>query len=73
MVVLTRKVGETIILDDGIEITLMDIQGNHIRINRPDPNASKLRMFSSVGCAVRTKIPACRYFYGAHGAPYYDT
>ena len=34
MLVLTRKVGETIILDDGIEITLMDIQGNHIRINR---------------------------------------
>ncbi len=30
MLMLTRKVGETIILDDGIEITLMDIQGNHV-------------------------------------------
>ena len=29
MLILTRKVGEAIILDDDIEITLMDIQGNH--------------------------------------------
>ena len=36
-----------------------------------DPNASKLRELSIiVGCAVRTKIPASRNFYGAHGAPY---
>ena len=27
MLILTRKVGEAIILDDDIEITLMDIQG----------------------------------------------
>ena len=27
---LTRKVGETIILDDGIDITLIDFQGNHV-------------------------------------------
>ena len=36
-----------------------------------DPNASKLRELSIiVGCAVRTKIPASRNFYGAHSAPY---
>ena len=29
MLILTRKVGETLILDDDIEITVTDIQGNH--------------------------------------------
>ena len=28
MLILTRKIGEAIILDDDIEITLMDIQGD---------------------------------------------
>ena len=46
MLVLTRKVGETIILDDGIEITLMDIQGNHIRINR---SGSAISSSQSIG------------------------
>ena len=32
MLVLTRKVGDTIILDGDIGITVMDIQGNHVRI-----------------------------------------
>ena len=37
------------------------------------PNASKLRMFSSVGCAVRTVKILTGWNFGAHGAPYYDT
>ena len=36
-------------------------------------NASKLRMFSSVGCAVRTVKILTGWDFGAHGAPYYDT
>ena len=37
------------------------------------PNASKLRMFSSVGCAVRTVEILTGRDFGAHGTPYYDT
>ena len=37
MLLLTKKIGETIILDGDIEITLMDIQGNHARINIDTP------------------------------------
>ena len=32
MLDLARKVGETIIIDDDIKITVMDIQGNHIKL-----------------------------------------
>jgi len=37
MLVLTRKVGEALILDAGIEITVTDTQGNHAKpgINAP--------------------------------------
>lgn len=37
MLLLTKKIGETIIIDGNIEITLMDIQGNHARIGIDAP------------------------------------
>ena len=37
MLVLTRKIGETIILDGGIKITVSDIQGNHVKIGIDAP------------------------------------
>ena len=40
--------------------------------NLPNPNASKLRVFSSVGCAVRTVKILTGWDFGAHGTPYYD-
>ena len=38
MLILTRKVGETLILEDDIEITVTDIQGNYTKlgINAPE-------------------------------------
>jgi hypothetical protein len=36
-------------------------------------DASKLRIFSSVGCAVRTVKILTGWDFGAHGAPYYET
>ena len=42
MLILTRKVGEAIILDDDIEITLMDIQGNHTKIGIDAPKEIKI-------------------------------
>ena len=38
MLILTRKVGETLILEDDIEIIVTDIQGNHAKfgINAPE-------------------------------------
>jgi hypothetical protein len=38
--------------------------------NYYSPNASKLRMFSSVGCAVRTVKILTGWDFGTHGAPY---
>jgi len=42
MIVLTQKVGETIILDDRIEITVMDIQDNHAKISIDAPEEVKV-------------------------------
>ena len=42
MLVLTRKVGDTIILDGDIGITVMDIQGNHVRIGIDEPEEVKV-------------------------------
>ena len=42
MLILTRKIGETIILDGGIAITLYDIQGNHIKVGIVAPKEVKV-------------------------------
>ncbi len=42
MLVLTRKIGETIILDGGIKITVSDIQGNHVKIGIEAPKEVKV-------------------------------
>ena len=42
MLILTRKVGEAIILDGGIEITVSDIQGNHVKLGIDAPEEVKI-------------------------------
>ena len=42
MLILTRKIGETIILDGGIEITVSDIQGNHVKVGIDAPKEVKV-------------------------------
>ena len=42
MQILTREIGEAIILDDDIKITIMDIQGNHARIGIDAPKEVKV-------------------------------
>ena len=37
MLLLTRKVGEAIILDGGIKVIVSEVQGNHIRIGVEAP------------------------------------
>ena len=32
MLILTRRIGETIIIDNNIEVTVLDIRGNQVRI-----------------------------------------
>lgn len=42
MLVLSRKIGETIIIGDNIEISVVDIQGDHIRIGIDAPKSIKI-------------------------------
>lgn len=42
MLILTKKIGETIILDGGIKITISDIQGNHVKIGIDTPKEEKV-------------------------------
>ena len=42
MLILTRKIGETIILDGGIKITVSDIQGTHVKIGIDAPKEVKV-------------------------------
>jgi carbon storage regulator len=42
MLILTRKVGETIILDGGIEITVIDVQCNHVKVTIDMPKEVKI-------------------------------
>ena len=42
MLILTRKIGEVIILDGGIKITVSDIQGNHVKIGIDAPKEVKV-------------------------------
>ncbi len=38
MLVLTRKVGETLIIDDNIKVTVVDIRGKQVRIGIEAPS-----------------------------------
>ena len=42
MLVLTRKVGEALILDGGIEITVTDTQSNHAKLGIDAPEEVKV-------------------------------
>ena len=51
MLQMTWKIGETIILDDGIEITVTDIQGDNVKIGIDEPkeeNAFREELFKRV-------------------------
>jgi carbon storage regulator CsrA len=37
MLKMTWKIGETIILDDGIQITVTEVQGDHVKIGIDEP------------------------------------
>lgn len=38
MLIMTRRVGETIIIDDDIEVTILGVKGNQIRIGVTAPD-----------------------------------
>ncbi len=42
MLLLTRKIGESIIIDGGIKSTVADMQGNQIRIGIDSPKEIKI-------------------------------
>ena len=42
MLVLTRKIGETLILDGGIAITVYEIQGKHVKVGIVAPKEVKV-------------------------------
>jgi carbon storage regulator len=37
MLVLSRRVGETVVIDDNIRVTVVSIQGNHVRLSFSAP------------------------------------
>lgn len=39
MLIMTRRVGETIIIDNDIEITILEVKGNQVRIGVTAPKA----------------------------------
>jgi len=57
------------IMQSGVRVP----EGGRSQVKGDGGNASKLIMFSSVGCAVRTVKILTGWDFGAHGAPYYDT
>ncbi len=42
MLLLTRTIGETIIIDGGIKVTVIDIQGTHIKLGIDAPKEVKV-------------------------------
>jgi len=42
MLILTRTIGETSIIDGGIKVTVIDIQGNHIKLAIDAPKEVKV-------------------------------
>ncbi len=42
MLVLTRKIGETIVIDDNIKITIVQIKGKQVRVGIDAPKETKI-------------------------------
>lgn len=42
MLLLDREIGETIVIDDDIKITVMEVNGNHIRLGIDAPEDVKV-------------------------------
>ena len=49
MLILTRKIGETIILDGGIKVIIADIQGNKVRLGIEAPKDLKVYREEIIG------------------------
>jgi carbon storage regulator len=43
MLVLTRKIGETIVIDQHIRVTVLDIRGNQVRLGFAAPDSVKIQ------------------------------
>ena len=41
--ILTRRIGETVVLDENITITINDVDGNHVRLSIEAPREVKIR------------------------------
>ncbi|MDA8485877.1 carbon storage regulator CsrA [Pseudomonas resinovorans] len=42
MLILTRRVGETICIGDNIEVTILEIRGNQVRIGTQAPKSTEV-------------------------------
>lgn len=54
MLVLTRRIGETVLIGDDIEVTILDIKGDSIRIGIQAPRSTRIQRAEIVD-AVRTE------------------
>jgi carbon storage regulator len=64
MLVLSRKCGETIVIDDRIRVTVESVQGGRVRLSIEAPadvavDREEIWMRKRLGVAPRRETPAC--------------
>jgi carbon storage regulator len=59
MLVLSRKIGERIVIDGGIELSIVDVRGGRVRIGIEAPRDVPVRRFELVDppCQTQVKLP----------------
>jgi carbon storage regulator CsrA len=53
MLVLTRKPGEKVVIGDGITVTVIEVQGNRVRVGLDAPEQVRILRGELLGCQDR--------------------
>lgn len=57
MLVLSRKIGESICIDDAIEVSVLEIRGNRVRLGITAPRGISIHRLELQTC-LETEVPA---------------
>lgn len=58
MLVLTRRIGESLLIGDDIEVTLLDIKGDSVRIGIRAPRETRIQRSEIVDAVVAENVSA---------------